>query len=284
MSCLLLGSCNFFSEKKRLAVQNDSLQNAAKKMESEMTEYISTINRIQENINQIRLAEQSISVRTNSELNNDSFETDMEFINDLIKRNRQEIDSLKLKLENNPNQIAELEKTIERLNNELEIEREKIHNLHIDIINRDLKIRILDTQIKKLSQNNGEVKQTSTNPTATFASTTNSDNIKQQPATHIDVVWYVIGTKKELQDKNIITKNGRFNKNILKPDFDTGSFTQTDKKTRISIPLHAETVKILTSHPATSYFLELQDNGIFLHLTNPERFWANSKYLVVQTD
>ena len=88
--------------------------------------------------------------------------------------------------------------------------------------------------------------------------------------------FFIAGTSKELKSKNIITKNS------LKQDFNEKVFTQIDISKTNSFPVDSKKASLLTSHPSDSYVFNKDENKIeSLQITDPERFWKTSRYLVV---
>ena len=75
-------------------------------------------------------------------------------------------------------------------------------------------------------------------------------------------------------------KTARLNSNI-----DNNKYTKIDYTQTMTIPINSDGVKIVTSHPADSYTLDKdaknKDMVINLTITNPEKFWSASKYLVI---
>ena len=68
-------------------------------------------------------------------------------------------------------------------------------------------------------------------------------------------------------------KGGNFNKDY---------FTKIDIRVDKVIKLYSKSAKVLTSHPAGSYSLDKDANGLYtLRISNPTAFWSVSKYLVV---
>lgn len=91
-------------------------------------------------------------------------------------------------------------------------------------------------------------------------------------------VYYAIGTKKELQKNNILTK-----KKVMQGDYEMGYFKQGDRRTLTSIPCYNKKVKILTNQPQDSYRIEEgADKAKTIVITNPARFWGTTDFLVIQ--
>src|SRR5207253_11489062 len=72
----------------------------------------------------------------------------------------------------------------------------------------------------------------------------------------------------------------------LSSNFDNSKFTKIDYTQTTVIAVNSDNVKIITSHPTDSYKMEndSKKKGVVRNLviTNPEKFWSASKYLVVE--
>ena len=72
---------------------------------------------------------------------------------------------------------------------------------------------------------------------------------------------------------------------MLVKDFDKSAFTTINIMQVTDIPIAAKDVELLTNHPSDSYTLVSDDTkkGMITNLviTNPEKFWSTSKYLVI---
>ena len=66
-------------------------------------------------------------------------------------------------------------------------------------------------------------------------------------------------------------------------NFNTDYFTKIDIRYDKEIKLYSKGAKLLTNHPTDSYRLEKDSqNQYVLNITNPNKFWAASRYLVIQ--
>jgi hypothetical protein len=69
----------------------------------------------------------------------------------------------------------------------------------------------------------------------------------------------------------------------LGQDFDTNYFILSDKTQLKVVPLFALQGKLVSKHPAGSYkFGKGADGKASLEITNPDKFWSLTKYLVVE--
>jgi hypothetical protein len=104
----------------------------------------------------------------------------------------------------------------------------------------------------------------------------------------LNTAYYVIGTKKELREQNIITMEGGFvgigrNKKV-KEDFNQEYFTRVDITKLKSIPVLRKKADIITTHPSQSYKIFGEKAVDSIVISNQKEFWSASKYLVIVID
>lgn len=112
--------------------------------------------------------------------------------------------------------------------------------------------------------------------------------VDEQPKQKVEVidVYYVIGTKDELQEKGLLTKGNLFKKKkVVLENADKSKFIKADQNTlyRIRIPASAKKVKLLTGNLEDSYTVEeIDDDHSVLIIRKPKTFWFYSKYLIIR--
>ncbi|VBB45354.1 conserved exported hypothetical protein [uncultured Paludibacter sp.] len=279
---LLFVSCNFKNnrEAERLRAQNDSLVQAQAKMEAEVNDYFSAMNEIQENIDKIKNVQNTISVEPLSENTPEDVRKkvteDMAYLNEMIKTNREELNNLRAKLKRSSFKLADVEKTLAQLTKSLEAESAKVAMLQAQIQQKDSLINTLNTTVSDLGKNVEDLSAKNVEQETKIT--------KQDEA--LNTAWYAIGSKKELKDNKIITSTGLFSaQKVLQADFNKNYFVKIDARNTKQIPLYSTSkVKILTSHPKSSYTLEKENENYVVFITDPASFWSISKYLVVEVD
>lgn len=101
----------------------------------------------------------------------------------------------------------------------------------------------------------------------------------------LNKAYYVIGSKKELKDHNIIETGFMRKAKISPEDYELGYFTCIDKRNFNNINLRSKKAEIMSPQPKDSYTITSDESGIkILTITNPERFWATTNYLVIKID
>jgi hypothetical protein len=268
-------SCNNKKGENKLQQENDSLKSQLMQRDTVVNNAFESLNSIEANLNTIKEKEKIITVTTTGNVGEMSPEQkerinqDIQLIYDLMIKNKQTISRLSKKLKRSNIKIAQLEKTIENLTRQVEA--------------KDIEIAQLKDQLAKL---NFQVQNLSTNIDSLNRVTKSKDETIGQKTVALNTAYYAYGTTKELIANKVITKAGGFigiGKNAkLATDFNKEYFTKIDITKTSTITLLGKKVKVLTTHPASSYKLEGKDGKVDkLVITDPEDFWSVSKYLVI---
>lgn len=271
VAAFCLTGCN--NGKNDSAAQNtaqaDSLNGIIAQKDSEINDLMGTLNEIEEGFQQISEAEHRVSLAKDGEGVNkkQKLKEDIQFIADRMKQNRKLIAKLQKQLANGTLKGAQLQKTIEGLQKQLEEKDAQLQTLREELDKKDIHIAALDETVNNLNTKTNRL---------TAESNQKTETINAQDK-QIHTAWYVFGTKKELKEQSIIqdgkVMTGNFNKNY---------FTKVDIRNLSEIKLYSKSAKLLTTHPSSSYSLVRDANKQYtLRITNSQIFWSTSKYLVV---
>ena len=97
--------------------------------------------------------------------------------------------------------------------------------------------------------------------------------------------FYIIGNKSDLIAAQVLSKGGLFRAAKVSYLAEKTAFQQIDIRRTFDIPIEAKTAKVLSIHPAGTYTLDADDNGLLvLHMVQPDLFWKQTKYIVIKTD
>lgn len=275
----------FLNQEKELSANDlkqklDSLENLKESLENEVNGYFSTIEEIEKNIDKVKELKGFISIGSVDGdvegLTKNNLEEEFSQIVDILKKNQQEVESLRKKLSNSVFRISYLEEVLSKLSAENRQQLENIEHLNQElqkknelIVQQEVEIKGLSADVRALVDENLEHQQ-----------------IIQQQDLELHTAWYVFGTYKELKKQQILSRGGWLSaptviENTLNKDY----FIQIDVRTTTEIPFYSDKAKIRTTHAKSSYTLKKDDNGLFvLQIKNPEEFWAVSKFLVVEID
>ena len=254
--------------------QKDSLASIINERDSSLNDFLSSFNEIEKNLDSIARKQNAIKVNVDKqgELNKTAKERindNIMAINQLMNDNRAKIADLNKKLKNSGNKIAHFETMIQTLN-------EQIAQKDRELADLNDKLNSLNTQIAKL--------QTSVD-TLTKTTIVQTKTIDEQ-TTSLHTAYFVVGKSKDLQNMKVIDKTGGLlgigKTSKLSPNFDNNKFTRIDYVQTSTIPIDSKEAKIITTHPSDSYKLNKEkDKVVSLSITNAEKFWSASKYLVV---
>lgn len=285
----LLFACNrskvndLESQVSTLSQQSADYKKGWDEAQSEVGEYLSSIDSIETNLNAIKDKEGIVSKNLNNEgsisSRRENIVSGINSLNDLIAKNKEMVDDLNKKYKSANVKIKSLDKMIADLNDQIQQKETELASLKSDLDKANMQITNLNTQLNTVTSNNQEL---------TAQNTAQANTIAKQ-TTDLNTAYYVVGTYKELRDKGVVDKEGGFiglGKNeALKDDFDPSAFTQVDIRNFTELPINAKDAKVITSHSTSSYNL-VEDNKKVeeLQITDPQQFWKTSKYLVVLTD
>ena len=165
---------------------------------------------------------------------------------------------------------------VEGLNRELDEKTGEIEALHNEMANLNVSFKQLNNdyndRMKDLADKNEVIK-------------------KQTEDLHTG--WYATGTYKELKKEGVVAKEGGVlgmgRDEILLSNFNKDRFKKIDITATTSIPVCdkkvCRNVKLVTNHPKDSYKFEgVGKNVEKLVITDPDKFWESSKYLVVDAE
>ncbi len=277
----VLASCDGTGgNKSRLQAENDSLQAVLNERNAELDEMMGTFNEISEGFRQINAAENRVDLQRGalsegSLSAKEQIASDIEFIRKQMEENKQQITKLQQQLKNSRTNSAQLKKAVETLTQELVEKTKRIEELQAELASKNIRIQELDAAVTTL---------TTEKETLVAENEAKAQTVAAQDKA-LNAAWFVFGTKKELKDQRILTNTGVFRKGDVMQDeaMNKDYFTQIDIRTTKEIKLYSKSADLLTTHPAGTYVLEEDGKGqLTLKITDPERFWSVSKYLVIQ--
>ena len=279
--CLpLFTACSFMtSEVQELRSENDSLRLAKSQIEREVNTYLKTMNDIEQNLDRVKEIEGYLSLQSNREgIEIDQAERinkNIALVTEIVQKNQAEIDRLNKDLRRSGLKIKELDSSVKRLTLLVEQQNSTIDTLLSQLSQKDALIAQQDASIQGLNSDVSALRSENEQRQQTIA--------RQDEALH--AAWYVFGTRKELKTQQIISTDGLVSPTkVLQSDFNKDYFVKIDAREVKEIPLYAKRVKMLTNHPKTAYRLELKDGQYTLYITDTKAFWSVSKYLVIEVD
>jgi chromosome segregation ATPase len=261
----------------RLKAKNDSLMMTGSSKDANLVEFVDAFNAIQSNLDSIKQKEKIINTTAQGgfEVKGDrkeQIQSDINYIYSLLQKNRLLVADLSSKLKKSNKHVAELEKMIENLNKQITEKDGEIATLREELGKLNIKVENLNTQVTGLNAN--------------VSSLSNENKEKQKviesKTAELNTAYYIIGTLKELKEKNIIKKEGFLGTaKDVNNNIDKSLMTKIDITTVTTIPIMKKKATVISTHPASSYKIEGEKSAENLVILNQAEFWSLSKVLVI---
>lgn len=269
-------------ENARLKSENDQLTSSLTMRDSLMSNLSESFDFIESNLDSIRAKEGIIQSAQQdgfegSKNRKEKILEDIQAIDGFIAENQAAIDKLNNKITLYSREVGKYKvdlKSIKKLKEKLEAQiNEKnleIQTLKEELVSKNFKIEELNTQLASVSSLSKAQKE---------------KIAKQREA--LNTAYYTVGTYKDLKEKNVVAKKGGIigigAAKTLASDFNKDHFTRIDITKTSIIPINSDDkVKLISEHPSDSYKLNIQeDTTVNLEITDLNKFWKSSKYLVV---
>ena len=270
---LMLGSCQEQKTTKPDPLQElrDSFNEVVSQKDAELSDIMNTLSDIQDGFRLIDETQGKLAVaNANPEsMSPQDVRQHIESINNTLRLNKERIAHLEQQLKSSSIASAKLRGTIEEMNRQLTEKTQQIAQLEEQLRTKDIKIAEQTEQITTLSQDKEELTKENEQKAQTVA--------KQDK--ELNTAWYVFGTKRELKEQHILENGDVMKTNNFNKDY----FTKIDIRVVTSVKLYSKSAQMLTSHPAGSYTLDRDAQKQYtLHITDPQKFWSVSHYLVIQ--
>ncbi len=278
IAILSMSACNQ-KEIDKLSLQNDSLVTVVNQRNEVLTEIVSAFNEVERNLDSVAVRQHLITVNTQQpgELQQNQkarINSEIEAINKLMDANRQSLEKMTARLKKSNYKNVQLEKTIETITKQLTQKDIELTALNERLSGLNAQVAVLETSVVAITEESNQKSQQ-------LAETTSA----------LHTAFYVVGKSKDLQNANLIDRKGGLlgigKSSKLNSNIDNSKFTKIDYTQTTSIPVN-NYIKIITVHPTYSYSLEKdikhKDLVKNIVITDPEKFWSASKYLVVVED
>ena len=264
--------------------ERDSLiiENQANK--EELAELNSIISTVSAGLDSIAIQEgilYSGKTRDGVALNRNQIIANINSMAEILKRQREKIQSLQDSLamrSANPNKssqsIEKLQNVIAFLNKQLAEKDNEIQSLRRDVNSKNKDINQLRTSLSDMRNRAEKAENRTQVVTQALAK---QDEI-------INECYIKIGTKKQLVASGLLKGGFLQKKKVKYEDVDKSKFNAVDIRKFREVTLKSNNPKILTPQPSNSsfHFEENGDGTCTLVITNPTQFWSVSNFLIIQ--
>ncbi len=249
----------------------DSLQSIIDQKDTEINELMGSILEVEKGFDLINEAEGRVNMMKNNAENNSTatnIRENMDFIQETLAENKRKIEELEAKLKSSTINSAKLKEAIASLTQQLNEKNSEIESLRAQLAEKDVVIEELGNTVNTLRDENTQVKEQKAEV----------EQVAHNQDQQLNTAWYVYGTSKELKEQGILNKG-----EVLQGNYNKNYFTKIDIRKVSVIPLDSKSAELLTTHPAGSYTLLKDSKGEYtLRITDANKFWSISKYLVVK--
>ncbi len=263
-------------EVERLQQENLELKEQISTSEGTFNEFFGALNQIEENLALIKEKENIISQGTQNDLEGrtdkmEQINEDIRLIGELMEKNRQLINRLNRDIRNSNVKVAEFEKMVARLNEQILEKEVEIEGLREELGRMNLRVDYLTATVDTLQEVARQRGQ-----------------IIEEKTSEMNTAYYTMGSRRELRDWGIITREGGFlglgRTNKLRPDFDHSNFTRIDITQTREITVAGRDPLFITTHPEGTWEYKVEDEVTYLLILDPAKFWSASRYLVIEIE
>ncbi|MBN1292986.1 MAG: hypothetical protein JXB48_14185 [Candidatus Latescibacteria bacterium] len=267
----------------QLTEEKKSLEDQKSSLNTKIDEITSTIDEIAARIQDVRQRTVVITqlvAQTAEGGKKDQILGNIAAVENQLVQDKKDIEGLMVKMEKSGIRIKSLEAVVKTLKNEITGHVERIENLRSIVEHKNEVIRTTENALDA-TKNELTITQASLDMTEQELSAT-KNTLKET----INTAYYLVGTKNQLKELNVIDEKGWlvFNKGInLSANINEKNFQRIDITEQREFPIacNAEDVRILPERDVSSYKIEVvEKNKSVLKITDPEKFWK-IKYLAV---
>jgi chromosome segregation ATPase len=189
----------------------------------------------------------------------------------------------------NKERLAELERQLAGRSDELAKLGRIVKHLNEELAAKEARINQLEEELQSANANIDRMRSEMNDMTTTIGSqqdeiNTQRETMQTQDAA-LNTAYYIIGTKRELKDKGLVSGGNIFKKKKVNyGSIDEALFEKIDIREVTELTIPSKKVKVLTEMPEDAYTITNNGNSSVLRITNVSRFWGVSNFLIIQID
>ena len=267
-------NCGGGKSEKEMAKQIDSLQNVNKLAEmryDDLQDYLAVIASSLDSIN-LEENEMLVGFSEGGPYNRQRMKENVSHVREILANHRQKIADLEAKLANDNGQLKNLKTIITTLRQQIDAKDQELAQLRADLDNSKKDISMLTSRVQEISEESQAKDITILDQQETII----------QQADKINSGYVRIGKKKELEAAGLL-KGGGFlrKKKVDYSNIDLSKFQKVDISNFQLLELPKK-YEIKTEVPKGSYNIEEYADYNVLVITDPNRFWSVSNFLIIE--
>lgn len=244
---------------------------------SERDRLLALVKDISESVSRIKELENIVTVTSKGESAGQRRQllADIARVHQTLTARRKQLAELEAELKESSTYSEGLQQTIDALLAQTDLQTREIETLRGQLSEANERIGSLNTRVDSLN----------TTVLSVEGQRDSAREVSRTLADELNTCFYVVASRRELKEHNII-ESGFLRKTRLMPDdFDRGFFIISDKRSLDRLDTGAKKARLLTNHPTDSYNMVTTPEGTCgIVITDPAGFWSLTNYLVVQKD
>lgn len=263
--------------------KTDQLQNRVDSLEKALNASHSDYRHLSEALNVISSGLDSIAMQETALFNSDKespapnqqkIKEDLSRFKETLEMQRKRISQLEAQLNGKNDEAMRLQRIIIALKAQLVEKESQVARMQEELNSKSMTIEELRQRMDGLMQESKLQQQI----------ITSQSQVMEMQDRKLYEGYVCIGTKDELKKSGLL-KGGFLKKSkVDMSSLDVSKFKTIDIRLTTEIEINSKDAEVLTQMPADSYTLKRTGKKSVLSITDTERFWAVSKYLVIQTD
>ena len=207
-------------------------------------------------------------------LNRQRIKQNLDHVQDLLERHRNRIDLLEQQLYSSREDSKNLRTIITTLRKQLDAKEQELIKMRAELEGNKKDIAVLKQRIAHLNEEQKEQAQIIEEQKQAI----------QEQQKQMNVGLVKIATKKELKSLGLLSGGFLKKSKVDYSQMNAANFQEIDLDSVSSFTLPKK-YKILTPVPTDSYSVTKDPSGNnILTITNPNKFWSVTKYLIIQID
>ncbi len=280
LSIAVYTSCNSSKEKERaleaqitsLKKENDALRNKTKKLDASISSYQNTLEEIDFNLNKIELNWALVANIESEGVKKvdveERIKNRISFINKLISNSQLKISSLDKNLNELRKNSSEKSDEVLALDKALKSAARKLIDKQEEFERQRVALNLELGDLEKVYEE--------------------QKAFTQELHKMLNRAFYYAGSAKDLRKKNIVDKTGGFigigKVKVMNASITEAVFTPIEKDKTTLITIIGSNIKLITSHPSSSYSITNVNNQKVLTIIDKKTFWKVGNYLIIQSE
>lgn len=266
VAAVLFCACNNGANKSsELSALTDSTIVDEPLVNEEVNQMVDIINSVAACLDSIQLQENMI-FKADESTPKEQIMMRLNAFKDLLSRKQAQINQLTGNNKSNKLAMANFQKMVDFLQQQLAEKSEQITKLEDAVQNKDMKISELRYDMNELQQRSDYLED---------------QNVAQDQ--QLNEVYFIVGEKKELNDLGLLKGGFLSKKKADYANLDKSKFTKRDMRGLEKLTIESKNPKLITEKPANSYTLTKNDDGTTtLEIKDPQTFWSVSPFLIIQ--